>query len=593
MTCHFLFQYTYIMNPKTPLFLCLVPLFCISCLRKAAEEPTFQAPLFDNLGAYSVPITTENPWAQRFFDQGVNLSFGFNHDEAARAFKEAQRLDPNCAMAYWGHAYVLGPNYNSAMDPSVVEEAYSASQKAWELAQSQNLEAWEKAAIEALTSRYPAKWVEDRAPVDSLYSVNMREVAQSYPENDFVQLLLAESIMDVHPWDLWEPLGAPKAWTPEILDILSGIISRSPEHPGAHHLYIHATEASQEPEKGLKSAQKLASLVPGSGHLVHMPSHTYIRTGYYHEGTVANEQAVEVDSLYIVACNAQGMYPMVYYPHNIHFLAACAALEGQGEKAVNASYLIARNIDPELMENPELSTLQHYWIIPLYVLVKFAQWDPILAYEEPKESLLYPRAIWHYARGMAFSGKGDTQESVEELTALKALASDTLARQLSVWDINSVGDLMDIASRVLESKILLSTGKTSQAVKLLEEAVAIEDQLNYQEPPDWFFSVRHELGAALLASKKYAQAEAIYKEDLAIFPKNGWALNGLKESLMAQQKQTELVEVETQLEHAWKWADVALKGSQVNQETVPSYVIRPQSKRIPSQALAIRSICRF
>ena len=584
------------MNPKTPFFLLLVTIICFSCLKEGAKEPALQAPLFDNLGAYSVSITTKSPWAQRFFDQGINLSFGFNHDEAARAFKEAQRLDPNCAMAYWGHAYVLGPNYNSAMDPSVVEEAYAASQKAWELAQSKDLEPWEKAAIEALTSRYPSVTVEDRTPVDSTYSANMRIVAQSFPQNDFVQLLLAESIMDVHPWDLWEREGTPKAWTPEILDILKGIISRSPEHPGAHHLYIHATEASLEPEKGLESARKLASLVPGSGHLVHMPSHTYIRTGNYHEGTIANEQAVEVDSLYIVTCNAQGMYPMVYYPHNIHFLAACAALEGQGEKAINASYMISRNINQALMEEPELSTLQHYWIIPLYVLVKFAQWDPILAYEEPKESLLYPRAIWHYARGMALSGKGDPEKGLQELMALKELAADTLARQLRIWDINSVGDLMDIATRVLESKLLLASGNSARAIKLLEEAVEIEDQLQYQEPPDWFFSVRHELGAAMLSGKKYSLAESIYKQDLALFPKNGWALNGLKESLAAQNKKEELVEIERQFKQAWEWADVALKGSLVDEETVPSYVIRSNRTNrtnIPAEVLAIRSICGF
>ncbi|MEM6632068.1 MAG: hypothetical protein AAF694_20495 [Bacteroidota bacterium] len=581
------------MNSKTPLILLWVPLLFSSCLKKVQEEPQFEAPLFDNLGAYSIPISTDNPWAQKFFDQGINLTFGFNHDEAARAFKEAQRLDPNCAMAYWGHAYVLGPNYNSAMDPSVIEEAYEASQKAWELAQTQSIQSWEKAAIEALTSRYPETEVANRAPVDSTYSAHMRSVAQSFPANDFVQLLLAESIMDVHPWDLWERTGSPKPWTPEILELLETIISRDPSHPGAHHLYIHATEASKEPEKGLESAQKLASLVPGSGHLVHMPSHTFIRTGNYHQGTLANEQAVEVDSLYIVACNAQGIYPMVYYPHNIHFLAACAALEGQGEKAVNASYMIARNINQELMENPELSTLQHYWIIPLYVLVKFAQWDHILTYDEPKENLLYPRAIWHYARGMAHSGKGELREASQELEALKVLTADTLVRQLTIWDINSVGELLDIASRVLESKILLSSGKSAQAIKLLEEAVAIEDQLSYQEPPDWFFSVRHELGAALLGAKSFSQAEKVYREDLAIFPKNGWALNGLRESLIAQNKQEELGEIEKQLESAWQWADVELQGSQVNPETISSFAIHRVRPPLPREILAIRSICGF
>ena len=584
------------MKTTTHVFIGLLLFAFSGCIRESSQKPTLQAPLFENLGAYSVPVSTNSSWAQKFFDQGVNLSFGFNHAEALRAFKEAQRLDPNFAMAYWGQAYVLGPNYNAAMDPSVMEEAYEASQKAWDLSQRQSLANWEKAAIEALVTRYPAPQIEDRTPVDSAYSLAMKEVSEQFPKNDFLALLAAESIMDVHPWDLWQKDGTAQPWTPEILSLLEAIIERSPQHPGAHHLYIHATEASKVPQKGLASADVLAGLVPGSGHLVHMPSHTYIRTGKYHEGTLANEKAVEVDSLYIVACNAQGMYPLVYYPHNIHFLAACAALEGQGEKAVNASYLISQNINQELMEDPTLSTLQHYWIIPMYVLVKFAQWDQLLAYPEPKESLLYPRAIWHYARGMAYSGKKQFPKAKEELAALKVLAADSVARSFSIWDINSVGSLMDIASKVLEATLLSRSGTYARALTLLEEAVVIEDQLNYQEPPDWFFSVRHELGAVLLKAGKHADAENVFKEDLELFPENGWALNGLKESLDGQGKSEEIPAIQERLEKAWQWADTELAGSQVNEETVPAYVIRLPQKSfggIPQAALAVRSTCGY
>lgn len=571
----------------------VVCLALASCVRPGQKAPELQAPLFDNLGAYTVPVTTENSWARKFFDQGLNLTFGFNHAEAMRAFKEAQRLDPGFAMAYWGHAYVLGPNYNAAMDPRVMAEAYEASQKAWELSKTESITDWEKALIEALVIRYPEAEIEDRTPIDSAYAETMKSLSAQFPDNELMALLTAESIMDVHPWDLWLKDGSPQPWTPEILALLEGVIEKNPKHPGAHHLYIHATEASKNPRKGLASANVLAELVPGSGHLVHMPSHTYIRTGKYHEGTIANEKAVEVDSLYIVACNAQGMYPLVYYPHNIHFLAACAALEGQGEKAVNASYLISRTINQDLMEDPMLSTLQHYWIIPMYVLVKFAQWDHLLEYPEPKESLLYPRAIWHYARGMAFTGKNQIQEAQAELTKLKALASDSLARSFTIWDINSVGDLMDIASRVLEARIDVSKDQYASATSLLEEAVAIEDQLNYQEPPDWFFSVRHELGATYLKAKQFQEAETVFRADLATFPNNGWALNGLVESLTAQGKAKEAAEIETQLSEAWQWADVQLTGSQVDETRVPTFVIQaPTPSSLPPEALAIRSVCR-
>ena len=571
----------------------VVCLALASCIRPDQKAPELQAPLFDNLGAYTVPVTTENSWARKFFDQGLNLTFGFNHAEALRAFKEAQRLDPEFAMAYWGHAYVLGPNYNAAMDPTVMEEAYKASQIALELSKNQPINDWEKALIEALVIRYPEPKIEDRTPVDSAYAESMKSLSTQFSDNELMGLLTAESIMDVHPWDLWLKDGSPQPWTPEILTLLEGVIEKNPKHPGAHHLYIHATEASKNPQKGLGSADVLAGLVPGSGHLVHMPSHTYIRTGNYYEGTVANEKAVEVDSLYIVACNAQGMYPLVYYPHNIHFLAACAALGGQGEKAVNASYLISRNINQELMEDPMLSTLQHYWIIPMYVLVKFAQWDHLLAYPEPKESLLYPRAIWHYARGMALAGKNQTQEAKKELEALQGFVQDSLARSLTIWDINSVGHLMDIAVRVLEAKLLTSEKQYAQAIALLEEAVAIEDQLNYQEPPDWFFSVRHELGAVYLLAGQYTAAEKVYSQDLEIFPQNGWALNGLLESLNAQAKTEKAKAVETELSDSWKWADVQLAGSQVDESSLPSFVIQvPKRSSLPEEALAIRSICR-
>lgn len=520
-----------------------------------------QAPLFDNLGTYAMPVTTDSKLAYQYFNQGLNLTYGFNHEEAERSFREAIRLDTTFAMAYWGAAHVLGTNYNAAMEDELKAEAMKLTKLAvdnMELASD-----WEQDLIRASTFRYNYKKTDEQPVLDQDYAVELEKVYQKYSDNDDIATFYAESMMNLHPWDLYTKRGVAKPWTPKIVKLLEQVIARNPEHPGANHLYIHAVEASNTPERGLPSADRLGQEVPGTGHLVHMPSHIYIRTGDYHKGSDVNEKAIVVDSLYLAECKLQGMYPLALFPHNIHFLAATAALEGRGELAVNAAFRTALHTDTVMMREPGWETLQHYLMIPHYILVKFAQWDYILTLKKPDESLLYPLGVWHYARGMAYAGKNQIEKAQQELAKVKSIASNPELKNITIWELNSVDQLMAIAERVLEAELIRKQGDRESAIKLLTEAVEIEDQLNYNEPPDWFFSVRHPLGAVLLENGQYAEAEAVYRDDLFFIPKNGWALNGLYQSLLAQNKNQEARAVQERFEDAWQYADIELSASEV------------------------------
>ena len=538
-------------------------------------QETIQAPLFDNLGEHHLTVSTTSPMAQRFFDQGLNLTYGFNHAEAARSFREAIRLDSTCAMAYWGAAFVLGPNYNAAMGEDVRQSAVDYVRQA--VAYRSKAAPWEQALINALATRYDYERTDDQDTLNKVYADAMAQVHQQYPQRDDIQVLYAEALMNLHPWDLYTRAGVAKPWTPKIVATLEEVLAHNPKHPGANHLYIHVVEASDQPEQGLASAHRLGGLMPGSGHLVHMPSHIYIRTGHYHEGSVVNERAIAVDSVYIDQCNAQGVYPLTYFPHNIHFLAATAALEGRGETAINAAYRVAAHTATDLMREPGMETLQHYWIIPYYVMVKFGQWDQLLTIDPPAADLIYPLAIWHYARGMAQVGKGYMSDARASLKQLEAIQQDTALAHITIWELNSVDQLVSIAARMLEAEISRQGGDLMAAIALLEEAVVIEDQLNYNEPPDWFFSVRHALGAVLLEAKQYERAETIYREDLRFYPRNGWALNGLYHSLTGQNRLAEAIPVKQQFKQAWRYADITLSTSEVKplayQRIVPSPVI--------------------
>jgi len=512
-----------------------------------------KAPLLEGLEGIDFRISTTSEEAQRYFNQGMMLAYGFNHAEAARSFYEATRLDSACAMAFWGYAYVLGPNYNSGMEEDNDQRAYDATLRA--LALSGSCTPKEKVLIKALASRYEARPPADRSPLDRAYAAAMKKVYNQYPTDPDIGALYAESLMNLHPWDLYEKSSKqPRAWTPEVLRVLEHLIRTYPRHPGAHHFYIHALEASATPEKALASARLLDTLVPGSGHLLHMPSHIYILTGHYHLGTLANLRAVETDSLYTTACHAQGVYPLSYYPHNYHFLAACAALEGNSKLARMAAKKLQEHTATSLMDQPEWGTLQHYYTIPYYIAVKFGWWEEILALPGPEKDLAYPKAILHYARGMAYMGKNDQANARKEYELLKKLAADTTLQHVTIWDINTTADLVQIADKVLAAEIAAGSNRWNTAVSLLRQAVEIEDHLNYNEPPDWFFSVRHHLGAVLLKAGKYEEAEKTYRNDLQTWKKNGWALHGLYQALIKQGKEARAVK--SAFDEAWKHADI-------------------------------------
>lgn len=519
------------------------------------------APLFSGLGGLHFSISTKNKKAQQYFDQGLMLSFGFNHAEAARSFYEAARQDSTCAMSWWGFAYVLGPNYNGGMEKDNFQRAYDAVQKAQSL--SANCTQQEKDLIEALTQRYSNDTTLTRPLLDSAYAANMRKVYQKYPVNVTIASLFAESLMDLHPWNLWNKDGSMQPWTPEIMTVLEKCLQKEPRHAGANHFYIHATEMSAHAETGVKSADLLMDLVPGSGHLVHMPSHTYIRIGRYHDGVVANAKAVLVDSLYTEACHAQGVYPLAYYPHNYHFLAACAALGGESKMAMEGAWQTANHAHLKLLRDPAWATLQHYYAIPWYVQVKLGLWKDILQARAPEKDLKYPSVIWHYAQGMARLSQNQLLEAKQQLTEMKNIMTDTRIKDLTIWGINSVFDLCVIAAKTLEAEIYAKEKKFPAAISLLKEAVAQEDALNYNEPPDWFFSVRHHLGAVLLEAGKFKEAVTVYEEDLKIYPENGWALRGMMNAFEKLGDKGRYERTKLRFEKAWKNADVDISSSRI------------------------------
>lgn len=550
-------------QPATADILQPSPLMCTPPLVDAAwYTQNTPAPLLEGMDILHFPITTKNPEAQKFFDQGLLLAYAFNHAEAARSFYQATRLDSTCAMCYWGFAFVLGPNYNAGMEPDNYERAYTAVRRAAVLSASAT--PLEKALIAAMTERYSRDVPDNRRPLDSAYMLAMKSVHARFPRDVDVAALYAESLMDMHPWDLWDKDGTPRPWTPEIIRAIEVAIGLNPQHPGGHHFYIHAWEASSTPEKALPSAKVFDDgLVAHAGHLVHMPSHIYINTGDYHLGSLANLRAVAVDSAYVTQCHAQGAYPLAYYPHNYHFLAATATLEGKRAWAVMAAKKMEEQTRHKGMLIPELATLQHYNSIPYFIYVKFAMWDEILG-TPPLDSMpLYLSGIRHYARGMAYVGKGDLPKAKSEWSALDEVAKADTLRKLTIWEINSLHDVITIAEKVLAGEIAAAEKKVEESIALLQEGVALEDQLNYNEPPDWFFSVRHHLGAVMLEAGRDQDAVRVFLEDLQHFPKNGWALHGLQVAYTHLRQTEEAQSTERLFKEAWANADVGLITSRL------------------------------
>lgn len=527
-------------------------------LRPHGDIDIDKAPLLDGLGEHHYPVTTSNELAQRLFDQGLILAYAFNHQEAARSFRSAARIDPDCAMAHWGVALVLGPNINAPMEASDIPEAYRSIQRARSLAD--RVTPRERGLIDALSKRYVAEPPEDRRDLDLAYAEAMKELSLRFPEDADIRAMSAEALMDLSPWDYWTEQLEPKPETVRMLELLDGALALDPKHPLANHLYIHVVEYGR-PELGIAAAKQLESLLPGAGHMVHMPSHIYIRVGLYHEGTLANERAALSDDTYVTQCRQQGIYPLAYIPHNHHFLWACATLEGRKERAISAALELEKRVDKEMMRVPGLETLQHFMITPLFAWVRFGQWDEVLEAPAPDPDLPYPNGIRHYARGIAFARTGQFDEAARELAALEEIAAEPSMAKIKIAGINTFASVLEIAEDALRGELALEQGKVEEAIAALSEAVEHEDAMAYNEPPDFHYPVRQSLGAALLAAGRFAEAEKVYRDDLETFPENGWSLHGLLESLEAQGRSVDLADVTARFERAWQWSDVDLRSS--------------------------------
>ena len=520
------------------------------------------APRLQNLGPHTFPVSTRDRQAQQFMSQGLNLAYAFNHAEARRAFREAARLDPNLAMAYWGQALVLGPNINALMEPNEEPQAYELVQKAMSL--RSRASARERAYIEALAQRYSGA-ASDRKPRDKAYADAMRTVHARYPQDLDAAMLYVEAMMDMRPWGYWQRDGTPHEGTAEIMAITERVMARSPRHPAALHMYIHLME-STAPEKAERAADTLLTLMPAAGHMVHMPGHIYQRIGRYADAIRANELAVAADEDYITQCRAQGLYPMAYYPHNIHFLWFSATFDGQGRTAVESAKSLASKIDDETLKAVPLTA--GFRVVPYYALTRFGRWDEMLKEPEPPAYSPVLRAVWHYARGLSLVATGQTDAAIPELARLRELLADESMKQ-PLFSPNLAGLVLAPAPEVLEGEIAAARGDYAGAIAHLERAVRLEDSLVYTEPSEFHYPPRHALGAILLEAGRPAEAETIYWEDLRRNRENGWALFGLLQALRAQQKTDEAGLIEARFSKAWARADVTLTASRFGRPTGP------------------------
>ena len=515
------------------------------------------APKLEGLGDYDFKVTTSNKNSQYFFNQGYRLTTGFNHSEALRAFKEAVRLDKNNAMAYWGWALVLGPNLNLPMQDVVKEQAYNAIQSAVRL--KEKVSKRERAYIDALAKRYSIDPTVKRSDLDVAYAEAMKALVKTYPDDLDAATLYAAALMNTNPWDYWYRDGTPKQHTKLIMKTLQSVVERNPNHAAAHHYLIHTVEAFR-PKLGIESADKLGGLMPGAGHLVHMPSHIYMRVGRYADAYKANVDASVADEGYITQCRSQGMYPLTYYPHNLHFMVWSSMFQGRSAEALDAARRTAAAIPDNETDNT-WAINETFRSQPMFVLVRFGQWDAMLAEPQPKLSQRFMNGVWHYGRGLAYANNNKPKAAQMELDALKTLRKNTESDDAYYLGFGAGNSLLTIAELILEGEIEAKAGNSDLATSYLERAVRIEDSLLYNEPPDWYFPVRHVLGALLLESGKASEAEVVYWEDLRRNPENGYALHGLHQSLIVQGSNDIAKAIKLRLDASWKDSDVALKTS--------------------------------
>jgi tetratricopeptide (TPR) repeat protein len=515
------------------------------------------APRLQNLGHHKFAVTTNSPRAQQFIDQGLILAYGFNHAEAARSFQTAARFDPDCAMAYWGMALVSGPNINMEMAAEAGPQAYGLIQKAVALKKIASEK--EQAYIDALAQRYSGEANADRSALDRAYATAMRALHERYPDDLDAATLYAEALMDLRPWDYWMRDMKPYPQTLEIMRVLESVLARNPNHPGAIHLYIHTVEVGR-PELAEAAAERLLALAPGSGHLVHMPSHIFRRLGRYADSSRSNELAIAADEDYITQCRAQGVYPLAYYPHNIHFLWDSASMEGRSRTAIDAARKAASSIPQDAWRT--LPMLQQFMVTPLLAYTRFGKWELILKEPNPPEDALFVVGVWHFARGLAFTATGKLDDATQELGRLQRMtAMDSLEGLRVTFSRNGAKTILAIAVNVLSGELAAKRGDYEQAIANLHRGVLLEDNLVYTEPPDWNVPVRQSLGAVLLAAGRPAEAEAVYWQDLIHNRENGWALYGLMLSLRAQSKEAEAAAIESRFRVAWKESDVTLTAS--------------------------------
>lgn len=522
------------------------------------------APLFSGMSDYSMEITTPEPGAQRYFSQGMVLAFAFNHAESVRSFRAAQKLDPSCAMCFWGEALATGPNINVTSNGKAVmsaadrKAAYAAAQKALTL--MAGVTELEQDYILAQATRFNGDANTDRVPLDIAYADAMEAVSEKYPDNYDAASLFAEALMNTMPWNYWADDGNPRPDTVKVISKLEIVLEQQPDHPLALHLYIHAVEASSAPGRAEPAADMLADLVPGAGHLVHMPAHIYWRVGRYNDASEANIRAADVDEEYIAQCNAQGFYPALYYPHNIHFLWAASTMEGRSELSIESAIRVAKNVSLEQIK--QFPTVEFFQTMPLLSYVRFGKWNEIMATEQPPEDLAYSTGIWHYARGMALSQTGRLDQAVAEQEMIKPLADSISVRFLDERDYPA-SLLLSIADELLMGEIALATEQYPVAIGHFENAVANQDTLPYTEPPFWYYPTRQSLGYALMKSGAVAEAADVYVKDLEEYPRNGWSLFGLAQALEAQGLSAEASQVRARFENVWQMADVSLNASRI------------------------------
>lgn len=506
-------------------------------------------PLYANLGSHHKRISTRVPAAQQYFDQGLRFVYGFNHAEAIRSFSHAAEIDPTCAMCYWGIALAYGPHVNASMDQTSGVSAYEAAQKALSL--KSQATASERAYIEALAQRYEAVPPADRTRLDASYSSAMGKVAHAYPKDLDAATLYAESLMDLRPWNYWRPDGTPYPGTNEIVRQLKRVLTHNPNHPGACHYYIHAVEAVN-PQAAVPCAERLARLMPGEGHMIHMPAHVYIRVGRWNDAIQANQHAIHTDEVFIEGQHPMGVYPLAYYPHNIHFLAFASTMAGRSAQAIEASNTLTSKVNLDAAR--QVGLLQEMLPYHALTLTTFGKWDEVLAQPLPPEDIRFSYAMASYGRGVAYAAKGEwaeAQAALDTVTAVSAATPDGAEGKTALL----------IAVHALAGEIATRRGDIDAGITHFREAATIEDGGLYFEPPKWYYPIRHSLGAALLTAGHHAEAEKVYREDLRRFPENGWSLFGLAQALRAQDKQNEAAAEEARFRRAWAGADVTLTAS--------------------------------